>query len=34
MGIVGGGLGVAVAGWLGTRHTLRQPPLVLLRQFG
>jgi hypothetical protein len=25
---------VAAAGWLGTRRTLRQPPLALLRQFG
>ncbi len=34
IGIVGGALGVAAAGWLGTRRTLRQPPLALLRQFG
>ena len=34
IGIVGGALGVAAAGWLGTRATLRQPPLALLRQFG
>ena len=34
IGIIGGALGVAAAGWLGTRRTLRQPPLALLRQFG
>ena len=34
IGVAGGGLGVAVAGWVGTRRTLRQPPLALLRQFG
>ncbi|MGH8852198.1 MAG: ABC transporter permease, partial [Casimicrobiaceae bacterium] len=34
IGVAGGGLGVAAAGWLGTRATLRQPPLALLRQFG
>jgi putative ABC transport system permease protein len=34
IGVVGGGLGVAAAGWVGTRRTLRQPPLALLRQFG
>jgi putative ABC transport system permease protein len=34
IGIVGGALGVAAAGWIGTRRTLRQPPLALLRQFG
>ena len=32
IGLVGGGVGVAVAGWLGTRSTLRQPPLAVLRQ--
>ena len=34
IGVIGGALGVAAAGWIGTRQTLRQPPLVLLRQFG
>ena len=34
IGIVGGALGVALAGWLGTRATLRQPPLAVLRQLG
>jgi putative ABC transport system permease protein len=32
LGVVGGALGVAAAGWLGTRATLRQPPLAVLRQ--
>jgi len=32
IGIVGGALGVALAGWLGTRSATRQPPLVVLRQ--
>ena len=31
-GLVGGSLAVAVAGWLGTRSTVRQPPLAVLRQ--
>ncbi len=31
-GIVGGALVVALAGWLGTRNTLRQPPLAVIRQ--
>ncbi len=34
IGIVGGALAVTFAGWLGTRGTLRQPPLAVLRQFG
>jgi putative ABC transport system permease protein len=34
IGILGGALGVAFAGWLGTRRTLRHPPLVLLRELG
>jgi putative ABC transport system permease protein len=33
-GIVGGALSVALAGWLGTRNTLRQPPLAVIRQLG
>jgi putative ABC transport system permease protein len=33
-GIVGGAVCVATAGWLGTRSTLRQPPLAVLRQLG
>ena len=32
LGVAGGAIGVAVAGWLGTRATLRQPPLAVLRQ--
>jgi putative ABC transport system permease protein len=31
-GIVGGGVAVTLAGWLGTRATVRQPPLAILRQ--
>jgi putative ABC transport system permease protein len=34
VGIVGAAVCVAVAGWLGTRSTLRQPPLAVLRQLG
>ncbi|MEP6996803.1 MAG: FtsX-like permease family protein, partial [Betaproteobacteria bacterium] len=34
IGVVGGAVGVAAAGWMGTRRTMRQPPLALLRQFG
>jgi len=30
-GIVGGALAVLVAGWLGTRETVREPPLRVLR---
>ena len=33
-GIGGGAIAVTIAGWLGTRSTLRQPPLAILRQFG
>ena len=32
IGIVAGAAGVALAGWLGTRSTLKQPPLAVLRQ--
>jgi putative ABC transport system permease protein len=32
IGIAGGAIGVAVAGWFGTRSTLSQPPLAVLRQ--
>jgi putative ABC transport system permease protein len=32
IGIGGGALGVAIAGWFGTRGALRQPPLAVLRQ--
>ncbi|MEO8738873.1 MAG: FtsX-like permease family protein [Casimicrobiaceae bacterium] len=32
IGIGGGAIGVAIAGWLGTRGTVRQPPLTVLRQ--
>jgi len=31
-GIAGGALAVTLAGWLGTRATVRQPPLAILRQ--
>ena len=34
IGILGGAVGVALAGWAGTRGTLRQPPLAVLRQLG
>jgi putative ABC transport system permease protein len=33
-GIGGGAIAVTVAGWLGTRATVRQPPLAVLRQIG
>ena len=33
-GIVGGALAVTLAGWLGTRSTVRQPPLAVIRQLG
>jgi len=32
IGVGGGAIGVAIAGWLGTRGTVRQPPLTVLRQ--
>jgi putative ABC transport system permease protein len=32
--LVAGGVGVTLAGWLGTRSVLRQPPLQTLRQLG
>jgi putative ABC transport system permease protein len=32
LGVAGGAIGVAVAGWLGTRATLKQSPLAVLRQ--
>ncbi len=31
-GLVGGAVSVTLAGWLGTRATLRQPPLAIIRQ--
>jgi putative ABC transport system permease protein len=34
IGMVGGGVGVGVAGLLGTRHIVRQPPLATLRSAG
>jgi putative ABC transport system permease protein len=34
VGVVGAAACVAVAGWLGTRSTLKQPPLSVLRQLG
>jgi len=33
-GIVGGAIAVVLAGWLGTRGTLNQPPLAVIRQLG
>jgi putative ABC transport system permease protein len=33
-GIGGGALAVTFAGWLGTRRTLRTPPLAVMRQLG
>ena len=33
-GIVGGALAVTLAGWFGTRSTVREPPLAVLRQLG
>ena len=34
IGVVGAAACVSVAGWLGMRSTLRQPPLAVLRQLG
>ena len=34
IGIAGGALAVTIAGWLGTRGTLSQPPLAVIRQLG
>ena len=31
-GIVGGAASVLLAGWLGTRQTVREPPLAVLRE--
>jgi len=33
-GIGGGSIAVTIAGWLGTRSAVRQPPLAVLRQLG
>ncbi|HVF63843.1 MAG TPA: FtsX-like permease family protein [Casimicrobiaceae bacterium] len=33
-GVGGGALVVTLAGWLGTRNTLRQPPLAVIQQLG
>jgi putative ABC transport system permease protein len=33
-GVCGGAIAVTIAGWLGTRSTVRQPPLAVLRQLG
>ena len=33
-GIVGGAVAVTLAGWLGTRSTVNEPPLTVLRQLG
>ncbi len=33
-GLVGGAIAVTLAGWLGTRGTMRQPPLAVMRQLG
>ena len=32
--IVGGAIAVTLAGWLGTRSTVNEPPLTVLRQLG
>ncbi len=34
IGIAGGAIAVTIAGWLGTRGTLKQPPLAVIRQLG
>lgn len=33
-GVVGGALAVLISGWLGTRASVREPPLAVLRQLG
>ena len=33
-GILGGAIAVTIAGWLGTRSTVNEPPLTVLRQLG
>jgi putative ABC transport system permease protein len=33
-GVAGGAIAVTLAGWLGTRNTVRQPPLAVIRQLG
>jgi putative ABC transport system permease protein len=33
-GIGGGAIAVTLAGWLGTRNIVRQPPLAVIRQLG
>ena len=33
-GIAGGAIAVVLAGWLGTRNIVRQPPLAVIRQLG
>src|SRR5262249_39772004 len=33
-GIAGGAICVTLAGWLGTRETVREPPLEVMRQLG
>jgi len=33
-GVLGGAIAVTVAGWFGTRSTMRQPPLAVIRQLG
>jgi putative ABC transport system permease protein len=33
-GVSGGALAVTLAGWLGTRGTMRHPPLAIIRQLG
>jgi putative ABC transport system permease protein len=33
-GIAGGAFAVLIAGWLGTRETVREPPLAVLRELG
>jgi putative ABC transport system permease protein len=33
-GVAGGAIAVSIAGWLGTRNIVRQPPLLVIRQLG
>ena len=33
-GVGGGAIAVTLAGWLGTRNIVRQPPLAVIRQLG
>jgi putative ABC transport system permease protein len=33
-GVAGGAIAVVIAGWLGTRNIVQQPPLAVIRQLG